>query len=143
VRFEDVDSFKVVHNSKYFCFFERGRLEYLRNLGFVNDGENSIKNFEVAIVENFCAYHKPALFDDLMKIHLRVPFIKNTSLQYQYLITKGKDRTLLTSGYSNLVYFDREAMKPKRIPNEIKLAIQRHEGANLGQMTGKPGKNKI
>jgi len=138
VTFEDVDSFRVVHNSKYFCYFERGRLEYFRNLGFAGEGENSHKNFEVAIVENYCSYRKAALFDDLLDIHLRVSFMRNSSFQFQYLVTREGGRILLAAGYSNMVYFNREKLKPRAIPPAIKEGIIRFEGEHLGKMTGIP-----
>lgn len=138
VAFEDVDAFQVVHNAKYFCFFERGRLEYLRQLGFVNDGPASLSNFEVVIVEHGCVYRKPAVFDDLISVNLRISTMRNSSFQFQYAITRNPDNAILTLGFTNLVYIDRETLKPRPINPDVKEAILKYEGDNLGKNPGIP-----
>ncbi|MFC1557482.1 acyl-CoA thioesterase [candidate division KSB1 bacterium] len=138
VPFEDIDAFNVVHNAKYFCYFERGRVEYLRHLGFMDDGDESLKNLEVAIVEHYCSYRKPARFDDDLSIHLRISYLKNSSFQFQYLITRDEESSLLTLGYSNLVFFNSVTLKPKTLNPELRDAVTQFEGDHLGQMTGIP-----
>jgi len=138
VRFEDVDAFQVVHNAKYFYFFERGRFEYLRHLGFVEGGAGSFKNYEVVIVEHGCIYKKPAVFDDILHVHLRVASMKKTSFQFQYVITRGESEEILTLGYTNLVYVDRYTLKPKPITNDVKIAVEGFEGESLGKNPGIP-----
>lgn len=138
VAFEDVDSFNVVHNAKYFCFFERGRLEYLRHLGFVNDGPASLNNFEVVIVEHGCLYKQPAVFDDLLTLHLRVSFMKRSSFQFQYALERKRDSTVLTLGYTNIVYIDRKTLKPKPVKEDVRAAVEAFEGGHLMQNPGMP-----
>ncbi len=75
IEFDDLDAFKVVHNSTYFRFFERGRIEYLRHVGFIPDKEQESKNIKVVVVENYCSYRKPAQFDDVIAINMRANFI--------------------------------------------------------------------
>lgn len=138
IAFEDVDAFQVVHNAKYFCFFERGRLEYLRELGFVNDGPESLSNFEVVIVEHGCVYKKPAVFDDLISVNLRISMMKKSSFQFQYVITRKPENQILTLGFTNLVYIDRNTLKPCPIKPEVKEAVTIFEGENLGKNPGIP-----
>ena len=139
VTFDDLDAYKVVHNSRYFCYFERGRIEYLRNLGFITTGEEGLKKIDVAVVENFCSYRNPALFDDLLRVGLRISFIKNTSFQFQYIIERQEDSALTACGYTNLVRVSFPQLQPRKLEKEFKDAVQKFEGNNLGKMTGIPG----
>ena len=144
IEFDDLDAFKVVHNSTYFRFFERGRIEYLRHVGLIPDKEQGFKNIEVAVVENFCSYRKPAQFDDVIAINLRISYIKKSSLQFQYLIEKDSDGVLIAYGYSNLINVSDPHFKATQFEPEYLRAIETFEGDNLGKMTGIPNvKNNI
>lgn len=138
VRFEDIDLFGVVNNAKYFNYFERSRIEYLRNLGFVGGGPESVKNFESVVVENYCSYKKPAKFDDILQIHVRISFMKRSSLQFQYYITKNNNTDILSTGFTTLVWYNSVSFKPKPIPDSIKTQISDFEGESLGKMIGNP-----
>ncbi|MFC1553662.1 acyl-CoA thioesterase [candidate division KSB1 bacterium] len=138
VHFDDLDAYKVVHNSKYFCFFERGRLEYLRNLGLVSEGNEGLKRVDVAVVENHCYYKKPALFDEILDIHLRISFMRNTSFQFQYLVKKNSDDTLVAYGYTNMVRVSFPEIKPIPLDGRFKDAVLEFEGENLGVKKGMP-----
>lgn len=138
VSFDDLDAYKVVHNSRYFCYFERGRIEYLRNLGCITAGEEGLKKIDVAVVENYCSYRNPAFFDDLLEIKLRISFIKNTSFQFQYIFERQIDSTLIACGYTNMVRVSFPQVKPIKLTKEFIEAVNKFEGNNLGKMTGIP-----
>jgi len=136
--FEDVDAFGLVHNAKYFYYFERGRVEYLRHVVFNEAGKQDIIHFEVAVVEHFCSYRKPAHFDDLLTLFLRISYMKNSSFQFQYTNKQKNNDKIIAVGYTNMVYFDSNLLKPKRIESRIREAVFRFEGDHLGQMIGIP-----
>ena len=141
VAFEDVDLFSVVNNAKYFSYFERGRIEYLRCIGFVGEGESSLKNFESVVAENFCSYKKSAVFDDLLTIHIRISFMKRSSMQFQYYISRETDDAILTTGYTNLVWFDTKEKKAIPIRKDMRETVTEFEGDNLGKNPGNPSFN--
>ncbi len=138
VQFEDIDAFKVVNNCKYFNFFERARIDYIRTAGTVNNGEDSIENYECAVVENYCSYKKPAVFDDDLTILIRMSFVKRTSLQFQYIIKRYRDNAVIATGYSNLVWVSLKEKKTKVFPPALKKAVIDFEADSLGTMTGMP-----
>ncbi len=138
VFFEDVDAYQVVHNAKFFCFFERGRLEYLRHLGFVDEGPDCLRNLEVVIAENYCSYKKPAILDDILTVCLRISFMKRSSFQFQYIIIRKNSKELIACGYTTLVCVDRKTLKPTGIKPGVKNAVEKFEGDDLGKNTGIP-----
>ncbi|MFC1492900.1 acyl-CoA thioesterase [candidate division KSB1 bacterium] len=137
IPFEDVDLFRLLHNAKYFSYFEKCRFEYLRNLGLIY-GEESLPNVECAVVEHFCSYKKPARYDDVIEFLVRVSYIRRSSLQFQYILRRKGDEQVLTTGYTNLVWVNFETGKPKTIPPHIKDPVVEFEGDNLNKMPGNP-----
>lgn len=67
VKYADVDAMGVVYHGNYAQFFEAGRAEAFRNLGY------TYKNFEadgfsLPVVEMKTRFLKPAKYDDLITI---------------------------------------------------------------------------
>jgi acyl-CoA thioester hydrolase len=67
VKYADVDAMGVVYHGNYAQFFESGRAEAFRNLGY------TYKNFEadgfsLPVVEMKTRFLKPAKYDDLITI---------------------------------------------------------------------------
>jgi acyl-CoA thioester hydrolase len=67
VRYAETDQMNVVYHGNYVQYFEVGRAESIRSLGF------TYKNMEAAgiimpIVELHCKYLRPAHYDDLLTV---------------------------------------------------------------------------
>lgn len=103
VRTFEVDSQGIVHNINYFKYFEIGRVEYRRNLGYnilptgiFNDG------LKVVVVHNDIDYLSFAYLDDLLDIHTRISWVKNSSFCFEQAIT-NHNNILICSGKGILV----------------------------------------
>lgn len=69
VEFHHVDMMRVVHNSRYFIWFEKGRLALI---GEFLPLSYAIANHLVSpVVENRCEYLAPARFDDQLVLTTR------------------------------------------------------------------------
>ncbi len=132
VALEDLDAFEVVNNSNYFKYFERCRIAYFKNLGYLGEGSNSLSNIESTVTDNFCAYNNPAVFNDELIILIRVSYIKKVRLQFQYVLEK-EDSSVIALGYTNLAWIDINSLKPKAIPSQLIDSIKNFEGDNLGE----------
>lgn len=138
VAFEDIDYYKVVNNSKYFFYFERARVEYLRKLDFISTRDKGLDKFDVAVVENYCSYRKPAYFDDLLDIHTRISYLKSSSLQFQYIIVRSGDGEKISCGYTNLVRVAFPSLKPRPLDGSFVEKVTEFENENLGKSPGIP-----
>src|SRR5438445_12076721 len=68
IAYADTDRMGVVYYANYLVLFERGRTEFLRNLGVrYRDMEEKLKIFLPA-TESHIAYLAPAHYDDLIKV---------------------------------------------------------------------------
>lgn len=124
VRTFDVDSQGIVHNINYLKYFEVGRVEYRRNLGYkilpngiFNDG------LKVVVVRNEIDYISFAFLDDLLNIYTKISWIKNSSFCFEQLIENDESRKTICIGKGILVNLNsrNEAVKLcNKFINEIK-----------------------
>ena len=97
VRYAETDQMGVVYHSNYIIWFEVGRVEMLRELGFTyremeQDGTN------LAVVEARCRFKAPAMYDDLVVICTRMVNVRDSLLHFTYEIRRDADGALLAEG---------------------------------------------
>ncbi|MEO8665380.1 MAG: thioesterase family protein, partial [Ignavibacteria bacterium] len=87
VRTFDVDSQGIVHNINYLKYFETGRVEYRRDLGYTI-GKDGIFNdgLKVVVVRNEIDYSSFSYLDDLLNVYTKISWIKNSSFCFEQLI---------------------------------------------------------
>lgn len=128
VAFSDTDAQGIVYYGRYAPYFDVARVEYNRNLGLDHShhdamsGEFVMRHFEID-------YHAPATFDDLLHVYCRVAKVGNSSLTFEYAVTKPEDETLLATAMQVLVYVDLAARKPLRVPDPIRDAVDTFESS--------------
>jgi len=89
----------VVYNSNYITWFEIGRVELLRQLGF-SYLEMEKEGFNLPVVEVRCRFKHPARYDDEILIRTRLPQMRPTFLHFSYEIVRQSDGRLLAEGES-------------------------------------------
>jgi acyl-CoA thioester hydrolase len=97
--YSDVDAMNVVYYGNYLRFFELGRTELMRAAGkpyamFVEKGRH------LPVSECHINYRRPALYDDLLQVETRIPWVKKASLRFDYNILRsdpdGAEKLLIT-----------------------------------------------
>ena len=88
VRFADTDCAGIVHFANYFRYLEEAEHDFLRSLGTsvripAEGGEVGFPRLAAA-----CEYLRPARFDDLLDIHLRVERKGKTSITYAAVLSR-------------------------------------------------------
>lgn len=120
VRTWEVDWQGVVHNSNYLRYFEIGRLEYRRNLGYNLKPDGTFGDgLKVFVVHNSIDYHSIAILDDILNIFTRVEWIKKSSFCFQQIITKTKKNTVICSGRGILVNVNPNNNLPEKLPDKF------------------------
>ena len=104
VRTFEVDSQGIVHNINYLKYFEVGRVEYRRSLGYrilptgiFNDG------LKVVVVRNEIDYKTFSFLDDLLNVYTRISWIKNSSFCFEQLIENDLTKQIICEGKGILV----------------------------------------
>ena len=121
VRYQETDQMGFVYYSNYFVYFEMGRIEFLRNLGF-SYSELEKENIFLAVIDAHCKYKAPARFDDLLVIKTWLSKMKYARVEFCYEIRREGEEKLIAEGSTVLACLD-ENRRPRTIPDKIKKAI--------------------
>lgn len=98
VRYAETDQMGVVYHSNYIIWFEVGRVEMLRQLGFTYSEMEKQDGTHIAVVEVRCRFKAPALYDDSVVVRTRLLNVRDSLLHFGYEILRETDSTLLAEG---------------------------------------------
>ena len=115
VRYQETDQMGIVYHGNYFTFFEIGRTEFLRSLGY-NYREMETEGAFAVVVKAECSYHKGAKYDDLLTIKTTIKRITRVKIEYEHHIYR--DTELLVTGHITLAFVDADG-KIRTVPNWI------------------------
>ena len=97
VIYADTDAMGVVYHTNYIKWFEVGRTELLRNMGYPYS-EMEKAGIMLPVVECNCIYKAPAVYDDLLEVTARIAKIKAATIILEYEIHKQETGELLVTG---------------------------------------------
>jgi acyl-CoA thioester hydrolase len=127
VRYSETDQMGVVYHANHFIWFEVGRVEFLRQLGFsYREMESSEKCF-IAVVDAQCRYKSPARYDDEVIVRTHLKNVRNSLVHFGYELLRATDGTLLAEGETMHVVTDSE-MKRRAIPEKYLQAFRKAAG---------------
>jgi acyl-CoA thioester hydrolase len=105
VRYPEVDAQGFVHHSRYFQYFEMGRVELLRSLGHsYADLERDGVLFVVVKVE--CRYKAPARYDEELTLLTKVVRQTHVRIDHAYELRRGA--TLLAEAATTIACVNRQ-----------------------------------
>jgi len=121
VYYQDTDAGGVVFHGQYFAFMERARTEMLNALGY--DLARFAESHGVLfMVHSLTAtFHTPARLNELISVSAEVAKMRRASLVFRQRIERGTE--LLVEGEVTIALVDRVRLKPARMPQELKNAL--------------------
>ena len=125
VRYAETDQMGVVYHSNYIIWFEIGRVELLRQMGFNYRQMEIEDDCAIAVVDVRCRYRSPAFYDDVITIRTRLTHLRRKVLHFQYEMWRTDDHnTLLAQGETVHVVVNSK-MKPHALPDKYYEAFAR------------------
>ncbi len=103
----------VVYHSNFIIWFEVGRVEMLRRLGFTYREMEKQDGTHIAVVDVRCRYKAPARYDDMVTVRTRLVNVRDSLLHFGYELIRDEDATLLAEGETVHIVVDAAL---KRIP---------------------------
>ena len=131
VRYAETDQMGVVYHSNYIIWFEVGRVEMLRELGFTYREMERQDGTNLAVVEARCRFKSPALYDDLVLIRTRLVNVRESLLHFTYEILREPDETLLAEGETIHLVVDAD-FKRMSLPEKYRRPFLKAAGMRLG-----------
>ena len=131
VRYAETDQMGVVYHANYLIWFEIGRVELMRALGFEYKLMETEDDCYIVVAEASCRYLRPARYDEILRVRTRISQASNRVMKYAYELLRDADGTLLATGATTHVICGRDG-KPKQLPEKYR--------ARFRQFAGKPEK---
>ena len=117
VRYAETDQMGVVYHSNHFVWFEVGRVEFFRQLGFSYKDMEQQDGCHIAVVDARCRYKAPARYDDEVVVRTQLKNVRESMVHFTYELVRASDELLLAEGETMHVVIDRE-MKKTPIPEK-------------------------
>jgi len=125
VRFSDVDVGGHAHHSKALVYAEEARAAYWATVA----GRIGMDEIGYILAEAEVRYHRRILYPNTLQVRVRVPRIGRKSFTMEYAIDSS-DGERLASVRTVQVMFDYEAAAVRRLPEELRERLERHESAS-------------
>jgi acyl-CoA thioester hydrolase len=119
VRYGETDQMGVVYYGNYYTWFEVGRVELCRQLGFEYKQMEIEDDSFIVVAESSCRYRRPAKFDDLLRIRTRVSEAQRRTIRFAYEIIRDSTNELIATGETLHVICDRLG-RPKSLPDKYR-----------------------
>jgi acyl-CoA thioester hydrolase len=113
VIYADTDAMGVVYHTNYIKWFEVGRCELLRDMGFPY-ARLETDGIMLPVVECGCKYRTPAVYDDMLEITARIAELKGATVTIEYEIRRQETGELLVTGFTKHAITDQK-FKPVRL----------------------------
>jgi acyl-CoA thioester hydrolase len=134
VRYAETDQMGVVYYANFFIWFEVGRVELLRQLGFHYKQMEIDDDCHIPVVEANCRYKSPARYDDELLLETRVLAIRRSVIKFGYRLLRPEaetptatplagQTTLLAEGETTHVIVDRSLRKVP-LPEKYAAVLQ-------------------
>ncbi|MFZ0037914.1 MAG: thioesterase family protein [Candidatus Acidiferrales bacterium] len=136
VRYGETDQMGVVYYGNYYTWFEVGRVELCRQLGFEYKQMEIEDDSFIVVAESSCRYRRPAKFDDLLRVRTRVSEAQRRTIRFAYEIIRDSTNEIIATGETLHVICDRLG-RPKSLPDKYRkyfnvapVSDAKHTGAS-------------
>lgn len=113
VIYADTDAMGVVYHTNYIKWFEVGRCELLRSIGYPY-ARMEEEGILLPVAECGCKYKLPAVYDDILEVTARISELKAATVALDYEIRRQSTGELLVTGWTKHAVTD-TSFKPIRL----------------------------
>jgi acyl-CoA thioester hydrolase len=118
VRYAETDQMGVVYYANYLAWFEVGRTEWLRSLGWTYR-EMEAHGSRLPVIEAHCEYRRSAHYDDEIEIRTRGQLLSPVRITFSYDIVRRGDGELLAHGHTVHAATDTQG-RLSRLPERVR-----------------------
>jgi acyl-CoA thioester hydrolase len=119
VRYAETDQMGVVYHGNYFTWFEVGRVELCRQLGFEYKQMEIEDDSFIVVAEAQCRYKRPARFDDVLAVRTRLANSQRRTIRFRYEIVNQASGEVIATGETTHVICDSQG-RPKSLPEKYR-----------------------
>jgi acyl-CoA thioester hydrolase len=124
VRYAETDKMGVVYHSNFLIWFEVGRVELLRQLGFQYSEMEKQANCHLPVADLHIRYKSPARYDDEIVVKTGLQRVSRSLLHFVYEIVRESDNVVLATGDSMHIVVDDKLVRTS-LPEEYMRAFKK------------------
>ncbi|HWR17619.1 MAG TPA: thioesterase family protein [Terriglobales bacterium] len=130
VRYAETDQMRVVYHSNYVIWFEVGRVELLRQIGFTYKEMEAEDHCHIAVVDLKVRYKAPALYDDELIIRTHLKNVRSWMLHFGYEVVRASDGSVLAEGETTHIVVG-DDLQRKNLPEKYLVPFRAAVVASL------------
>ena len=116
VRYAETDQMGVVYHANHLIWFEIGRVELMRQMGFSYRDMEREDGLFIAVVEATCRYRAPVHYDEEVTVRTRLKTVRESVIIFNYELVKAGTTTLLAEGETTHIVTNSQ-MKVAALPD--------------------------
>jgi acyl-CoA thioester hydrolase len=128
VRYAETDQMGVVYHSNHLIWFEVGRVELMRQMGFSYREMERDEGRFIAVAEATCRYRAPVFYDEEVIVRTRLKTVRESVIIFSYELTEAETGALLAEGETTHVVTDSKmkvAPLPEKYLKAFRAAVRR------------------
>jgi len=130
VRYAETDQMGVVYHTNHFIWFEVGRVELLRQLGFSYKDMEREDDCFIAVVDAHCRYRTAIHYDDEVVVRTYIRHVREKMIHFGYELRKAGTGELLAEGETTHIVADAK-LKPRALPEKYLRVFRAAVGGSL------------
>lgn len=117
VRYAETDQMGVVYHSNHFIWFEVGRVELMRQMGFSYRDLERDEGCFIAVAHASCDYRSPVYYDEEVVVRTWLKSVRDSVIVFNYELLRPGTGTLLAEGETLHIVTDSD-MKLCKMPEK-------------------------
>jgi acyl-CoA thioester hydrolase len=117
VRYAETDQMGVVYHANHFIWFEVGRVEFLRQLGFSYKEMETEDDCFIAVVDAHCRYKAPVHYDDEVIVRTWLKQVREKVIHFGYELRNAQSGQVLAEAETTHIVANAK-MKPRKLPEK-------------------------
>jgi acyl-CoA thioester hydrolase len=121
VRYAETDKMGVAYHANYLVWFEVGRTDLLRSLGWTYR-EMEESGVMLPVIEAHCEYRQASRYDDELEIRTEGRLLSQVRIQFDYQVVRRADEVTTAKGRTIHAALDADR-RPCRLPGRLREAF--------------------
>jgi acyl-CoA thioester hydrolase len=117
VRYAETDQMGVVYHANHLIWYEVGRVELMREMGFSYKEMEKEDGRFIAVVEATCRYRAPVYYDEEVLVRTKLKAVRTSVIIFTYELTRAGTGALLAEGETTHIVTDSN-MKVASLPQK-------------------------
>jgi acyl-CoA thioester hydrolase len=128
VRYAETDQMGVVYHTNHLIWFEVGRVELMRQMGFSYRDMEREDGLFIAVAEATCRYRAPVYYDEEIVVRTWLKKVRESVIIFSYELSRPPGGTLLAEGETTHIVTDAKmkvAALPDKYLNVFRAAVEK------------------